>query len=70
MALAIVFLWIGCALLTIAFHPLGDNAVGSPAGIFQTLQGKINQQSSAYAGQSAPAGPPPAAGTSPATVQA
>lgn len=48
LALAIVFLWIGCALLTVAFHPLGDNAVASPQGIFATLRGKIAQQGSAY----------------------
>jgi hypothetical protein len=72
LALAIVFLWIGCALLTVAFHPLGDNAAGSPLGVFQTLQGKIGQQSSAYAGESPPAaaGPPPSTAAAPGTVTA
>lgn len=60
LALAIVFLWVGCALLFVAFHPLGDNAAGSPLGVFQTLQGKIKAQGSAYNGQQqpAPAGSP------------
>lgn len=48
LALGIVFLWVGAALLTVAFHPLGDNAASGPAGIFQTLHGKITQQDSAY----------------------
>lgn len=47
LALAIIFLWTGCALLTVAFHPLGDNAVSGPQGVFTTLHGKIAQQSSA-----------------------
>jgi hypothetical protein len=47
LALAIVFLWLGCALLFVAFHPLGDNATGSPQGVFTTLQGKIKQAGTA-----------------------
>lgn len=47
LALAIVFLWLGCALLTVAFHPLGDGAAGSPQGVFATLQSKINQTGNA-----------------------
>lgn len=51
LALAIVFLWLGCALLTVAFHPLGDGATGSPQGVFATLQGKISQAGTAQAAE-------------------
>lgn len=51
LALAILFLWLGCALLTVAFHPLGDNAAGSPQGVVATLQGKVKQAGSAQAAE-------------------
>lgn len=51
LALAIVFLWMGCALLTVAFHPLGDGAAGSPQGVFTTLQQKITETQSAQAAE-------------------
>jgi hypothetical protein len=51
LALAIIFLWLGCALLTVAFHPLGDNAVAGPQGVFATLHGKIAQQQNAHISQ-------------------
>jgi hypothetical protein len=47
LALMIVFLWLGCALLTVAFHPLTGTA-GSPQDVVSTLQGKVGAQSSAY----------------------
>ena len=49
MALMIVFFWLGCALLTVAFHPLGAGAnAGSPQDVFTTLQQRIGSQTSAY----------------------
>lgn len=47
LALMIVFLWLGCALLTVAFHPLTGTA-GGPMDVIKTLQDKIGAQSSAY----------------------
>lgn len=47
LALMIVFFWLGCALLTVAFHPLGGSA-GSPQDVFSTLQERIGSKTSAY----------------------
>ena len=48
LALMIVFFWLGCALLTVAFHPLSGGGAGSPQDVFSTLQTKISGQASAY----------------------
>lgn len=50
LALMIVFFWVGCALLAIAFHPLGSGQTGSPQDVISTLQQRIAQRSSAYTG--------------------
>jgi hypothetical protein len=47
LALAILFLWIGCALLAVAFHPLGAGADASPLGVFETLHGRLAAQGNA-----------------------
>lgn len=47
LALAIVFFWIGCALLAVAFHPL-SGSVGGPQDVFTTLQKRVGAQNSAY----------------------
>lgn len=44
----IVFFWVGCALLAVAFHPLPSAASGSPTDVFAALQSRIGSQSSAY----------------------
>jgi hypothetical protein len=49
LALAIVMLWLGCALLAVAFHPLTlESAKGAPGDVFHALQAKIAAQNSAY----------------------
>jgi hypothetical protein len=48
LALMIVFFWLGCALLAVAFHPLPSSATGSPQDVFASLQQRIGSQSSAY----------------------
>jgi hypothetical protein len=49
LALAIVFLWLGCALLAVAFHPLTlESAKGGPRDVWHALQAKIAAQNSAY----------------------
>jgi hypothetical protein len=54
LALAIVFLWTGCALLYVAFHPLAvESGRGSPAEVLRGLQTKVANEGSAYA-QAAP----------------
>lgn len=40
-ALAIIFLWLGCALLMVAFHPLSDSSATSPGAVIGELQTKI-----------------------------
>lgn len=50
LALAIVFLWLGCALLFVAFHPLHlESGKGAPADVIHSLQSSIQDQGSAYA---------------------
>jgi hypothetical protein len=49
LALMIVFFWLGCALLAIAFHPLGSTETGSPTDVWATIQQRVKAQSSAYA---------------------
>lgn len=41
LALAIIFLWLGAAMLTVAFHPLSAGTSTSPAGVVDELQTKI-----------------------------
>jgi hypothetical protein len=49
LALAIVFLWLGCALFVVAFHPLTlESAKGAPHDVLHALQAKIAAQNSAY----------------------
>lgn len=44
LALAIVFLWAGAALLYVAFHPLAlESATGSPSDVIHSLQSSINK---------------------------
>ncbi len=39
LALAILFLWLGAALLYVAFHPLGgDNLIGKPGDALTSLK--------------------------------
>ena len=57
LALAILFLWIGCALLTIAFHPLhtedltmdasGKHPLG-PTTAIKSFKGPVGAVASAY----------------------
>jgi hypothetical protein len=44
LALAILFLWLGAALLFVAFHPLGgDDLTGKPGDVITSLQAGINK---------------------------
>jgi hypothetical protein len=47
LALMIVFFWLGCALLAVAFHPL-TGSTNSINDVFSTLQTRIAGQTSAY----------------------
>lgn len=50
LALSIAFLWLGCALLFVAFHPLHlESAKGAPADVIHSLQTTIGDQGSAWA---------------------
>lgn len=52
LALAIVCLWVGAALMFVAFHPLKVEAGQSgPHQVVQSLQAAIATKSSAYEGQ-------------------
>lgn len=45
LALAILFLWLGCALMYVAFHPLKvESSKGGVADIFKSLQTTIEEQ--------------------------
>jgi hypothetical protein len=49
LSLAIIFLWIGCVLLSIAFHPLPlESGTGSPTDVMHSLQSKAASGNSAY----------------------
>lgn len=42
LALAIVFFWLGAALLFVAFHPLGgDDLTGKPSDVIASLKTSI-----------------------------
>lgn len=47
LALAIVFLWIGAALLFVAFHPL-DESVKTPGDMVDQLRTDLGKHDSAY----------------------
>lgn len=50
LALSILFLWLGAALLFVAFHPLHlESAKGAPGDVIHSLQSSIADQGSAYA---------------------
>ena len=44
----ILFFWVGCALLAVAFHPLPPGVSGAPKDVFTALQSRIGSLSSAY----------------------
>lgn len=49
LALAIVLLWAGAALLFVAFHPLHlESAKGAPSDVLHSLQSSIADRGSAY----------------------
>jgi hypothetical protein len=49
LALAIVFLWLGAALLYVAFHPLHlETAHGAPGDVVHSLQSAIQDTGSAW----------------------
>jgi len=49
LALSILFLWLGAALLYVAFHQLSlETAKGAPEDVIKSLQSKIAAQDSAY----------------------
>lgn len=50
LALAIVFLWVGGALLYVAFHGLKDveSAAGAPRDILAELRSTMQKQPNAY----------------------
>jgi hypothetical protein len=56
LALAILFMWLGCALLTVAFHQLGhiedlvkdqSGQVLGPSTLVKSFKGQIGQNASA-----------------------
>jgi len=49
LGLGIACLWIGAALLSVAFHPLAvESGTGGPADIMHAMQAKVASQNSAY----------------------
>jgi hypothetical protein len=56
LALSIFFIWAGCALLTVAFHPIHTENLTMPDGkhalggttILKSVQGQIGTMGSAY----------------------
>lgn len=59
LALAIVFLWVGCALLFVAFHGLDSGATSNPAtgeytpvqGLFGTVHAEVADAGTASAAE-------------------
>jgi hypothetical protein len=47
LALAILLLWLGALLLTVAFHPLASGS-STPGAVLESLESKIADQKSAY----------------------
>lgn len=49
LALTILFLWLGCALLYVAFHPLAlETAAGGPQDVIHSIQSSLAKNDSAY----------------------
>lgn len=54
LALTILFLWLGMALLYVAFHPLSlETSKGAPTDILRALQNKIAGRGTSSLGESA-----------------
>lgn len=52
LALAIVFLWLAAALLTVAFHPVNVYSThGAVGDVIRTMSDRVRQAGSAYAVQ-------------------
>lgn len=51
LALAIIFLWLGAALMFVAFHGIKDveHAVGAPADVLAELRSAAQKNPNAYA---------------------
>lgn len=47
LALAILFLWLGAMLLTVAFHPLTSPG-STPGAVLEEVESKIKNQGNAY----------------------
>lgn len=50
LALAIIFLWLGAALLFVAFHGLKDveSALGAPSDVFAEIRSAAQKNANAY----------------------
>lgn len=52
LALAILFLWLGAALLSVAFHPVNVySSHGAVGDVVRTLSDRVRQNISAYAAE-------------------
>lgn len=52
LALAILFLWLGAALLTVAFHPVNVySSHGAVGDVVRNLSDRVRQSTSAYAAE-------------------
>jgi hypothetical protein len=50
LALAILFLWLGAALLFVAFHPLSlESAKGAPGDVIKSIRTAVQKEDNAYA---------------------
>lgn len=55
--MAIFFLWLGCALMYVAFHPLQvEGSADGPRSILRSLQAAISGQDSAFGAAAGAAG--------------
>jgi hypothetical protein len=49
LALAIIFFWLGAALMFVAFHPLSlESATGAPGDIVKSLRTEMQKSGNAY----------------------
>lgn len=49
LALAIIFLWLGVALMFVAFHPLSlESATGAPGDVVKSLRTEMQKSGNAY----------------------
>lgn len=49
LALAILFLWLGAALMFVAFHPLAlESATGAPGDVVKSLRTEMQKSANAY----------------------